>query len=334
MIRDLRQMTEFDSRTAEECHKSMMLIRCVEELIANNYHPDDRVEEMRCPIHLSIGQEASAVGVIQHLSNDDKVFSTHRCHAHYLAKGGSIEKMLGELLGREGGSLGGRGGSMHLKDSDVNFVMSVPIVGSVMPVATGAALANKLDNNHHVVVVFIGDGSLEEGVWHETANFSVLHEIPVLFVCENNLYSVYSRLDERQPSRDLSRFAKAHCMTYLNADGNDVRQVYFQAAEALKIVRGGEPCLINLDTYRHREHCGPNFDDHLGYRPTSEVEEWMLKDPIKISRNILLNDFQFSDGRLKEIEKICASEAEKAMQTALRMPFPDFVDVSSLEYPE
>lgn len=326
-------MIEFDLKIAEICHRKMVLIRQVEELIANNYHPEGKEQEMRCPIHLSIGQEASAVGVIEHLATRDKVFSTHRCHAHYLAKGGDIEKMLGELLGRKGGSLDGRGGSMHLKDLSVNFVMSVPIVGSVIPLATGAALVNKLNEAEEVVVVFIGDGSLEEGVWHETANFSVLHRIPILFVCENNLYSVYSGLDQRQPSRDLSRFANAHCMEYLEADGNDVREVFGQAKRALEIVGRGTPCLLNLNTYRHREHCGPNFDDHLGYRPEVEVEEWMARDPLKISREILEDEFNFNSSSINAIELDCADRAKKAMARASKMPLPEFDEVADLEYP-
>jgi len=327
-------MDIFNQRIAEKCHELMTLIRCVEETIADNYFPEDGPQQMRCPIHLSIGQEAAAVGVIIQLDKRVKVYSTHRCHAHYLAKGGSIEKMIGEMLGRRGGCLDGRGGSMHLKDPDVNFMMSVPIVGSVMPLAAGAAFANKLLQNEDVVVVFIGDGSLEEGVWHETANFSSLNNLKILFVCENNLYSVYSNLDLRQPSRDLSRFAEAHNMPFFSGEGNSIEEVYGLAGKALKEVHAGNPCFLNLDTYRHREHCGPNFDDHLGYRPEEEVEEWFEKDPLKLSSQLLKDKFNYSDESLSKILDRCSTKANKAFKTALNLPLPKFSDIVDLEYPK
>ncbi len=318
---------------AEECHETMTLIRCVEEIIADNYFPKDGPQQMRCPIHLSIGQEAAAVGVMRQLEKSVKVYSTHRCHAHYLAKGGNIEKMIGEMLGRTGGCLDGRGGSMHLKDHDVNFMMSVPIVGSVMPLAAGAAFANKLLENREVVAVFIGDGSLEEGVWHETANFAALNELKLLFVCENNLYSVYSPLDSRQPSRDLSRFATAHNMNFLTGDGNSIEDVYNLAGQAIQNVRSEGPCFLNLNTYRHREHCGPNFDDHLGYRPKAEVEEWFSRDPLKISAQLLQEKYDYSEDNLKKILETCSSKAKIAFEKALKFPFPEFTDIANLEYP-
>ena len=324
----------FTLKNAEECHRSMTLIRCVEETIANNYFPDDGPQEMRCPIHLSIGQEAAAVGVIQHLRLADKVYSTHRSHAHYLAKGGSIKKMFGELLGRESGCMNGRGGSMHLKDPDVNFMMSVPIVGSVMPIATGAALANKLEQTDDIVVVYVGDGSLEEGIWHETANFAVLHQIPILFVCENNLYSVYSRIDQRQPSGDISRLVTGHGMEHMIADGNKIDEVFNIALKAIEVVRAGSPCFLSLDTYRHREHCGPNFDDHLKYRPEEEVEEWLKKDPLIISSGILKNRFDFDDENFKTINNFYKELSEDEFSKARESPFPEYSSITDLEYPE
>lgn len=327
-------MAVFNKAVAEECHELMTLIRCVEETIADNYFPEDRPQEMRCPIHLSIGQEASAVGVVSQLEISAKVFSTHRSHAHYLAKGGSIEKMLGEMLGRSGGCLDGRGGSMHLKDQNVNFMMSVPIVGSVMPLAAGAAFANKVKENQDVVVVFIGDGSLEEGVWHETANFAALNSLKILFVCENNLYSVYSKLDSRQPSRDLARFARAHDMAFFSGDGNAIDEVFSLASQALDVVRSAGPCFLNLNTYRHREHCGPNFDDHLGYRPQAEVDEWFAKDPLKISAKILKKNFNHTNDSLRIILEACSTRANDAFQTALNFPLPKFSNIADLEYPQ
>ncbi|MEE2746804.1 MAG: thiamine pyrophosphate-dependent dehydrogenase E1 component subunit alpha [Pseudomonadota bacterium] len=326
-------MQGFTKEVAETCHRRMVLIRLVEEVIANNYFPAEEDQKMRCPIHLSIGQEAAAVGVVEQLDSNAKIYSTHRCHAHYLARGGSIRKMLGELLGRQGGCLNGRGGSMHLKDLDVNFMMSIPIVGSVIPVAAGAALANKLAHKNGVVVVFIGDGSLEEGVWHETANFAVLNNLKILFVCENNLYSVYSKIDIRQPSRDLTRFAKAHEMAVFSGDGNSIEEVYQKAALALDLVNDGAPVLLKLDTYRQREHCGPNYDDHLGYRPEDEVKEWFARDPVKLSKNLLENKFGFTDEYFNTITSACAEEVETAFTEACSLPEPIYSNIVNLEYP-
>lgn len=326
-------MQDFTREVAQTCHRKMVLIRLVEEVIANNYFPAEEDQKMRCPIHLSIGQEAAAVGVIEHLDADAKLYSTHRCHAHYLARGGNIRKMFGELLGRQGGCLNGRGGSMHLKDLDVNFMMSIPIVGSVIPVAAGAALANKLAQSSGVVVVFIGDGSLEEGIWHETANFAVLNGLKILFVCENNLYSVYSKIDIRQPSGDLNRFAKAHEMAVFTGDGNSIEEVYQKTALALDVVNDGTPVLLNLDTYRQREHCGPNYDDHLAYRPEDEVREWFARDPVNLSKSFLKNKYGFTDENLHAITSQCAEEAEAAFTAACSFPEPIYSDIVNLEYP-
>jgi len=166
----------------------MLLIRRVEEEICVRY----KKAYMRCPVHLSIGQEAIAVGVCHYLKAEDSVFSTHRCHAHYLAKKGSLERMALELHGKIGGCMDGRGGSMHLMDKSVN-VMSIPIVASAIPLAVGAALANKMDGNGNVVVCFFGDAAVEEGIFAETMNFASLMQLPIIFVCEDNSYGTMFR---------------------------------------------------------------------------------------------------------------------------------------------
>ena len=176
--------------------RAMLRIRLIEEEIAARYAE----QEMRCPVHLSTGQEAVAVGVCAALRPDDKVVSTHRCHAHYLAKGGDLKAMLAEMHGRAAGCCGGRGGSMHLFDDDAGVLLSLPIVGSCLPIANGVALSMIQRGLDAVSVAFFGDGATEEGVFHETLNFAAVHRLPALFVLENNLYSCYTGLNDRQPA--------------------------------------------------------------------------------------------------------------------------------------
>jgi pyruvate dehydrogenase E1 component alpha subunit len=260
-----------------EVYRDMLRIRLVEEEIAARYGQ----EKMRCPVHLSIGQEGVSVGVSRGLRARDQVVSTHRCHAHYLAKGGDLVAMLGELMGKEIGCCGGRGGSMHLFDPAAGVLLSLPIVAASIPGGVGAALALRLRATRDVAVIYLGDASLEEGVYHESANFAALHALPAIFVCENNLYSVYTPLRERQPERPLLELGRAHGMPAEAVDGNDVEAVMRVAAVAVERARNGDgPTFIQADTYRWREHCGPNFDNHIGYRTEAEFEEWRARDPL------------------------------------------------------
>lgn len=256
----------------------MLRIRLVEEKIAALY-PE---QEMRCPVHLSIGQEAVAVGVCAALKKDDYVLSTHRSHAHYLAKGGNLNAMIAELYGRQSGCCIGKGGSMHLFDKSVNCC-AVPIVGSTIPIAVGTAFASSISNKNLVSVVFFGDAAAEEGVFYESLNFASLKKIPIVFVCENNLYSVYSALKVRQPAnRNNITIANGHGIEGYQGDGNNVMEVYDLAKNAVEKARKGDgPTFLEFTTYRWREHCGPNYDNHLGYRTENEFESWKLRDPIK-----------------------------------------------------
>ena len=257
--------------------EQMLLIRQLEETMAEGYS----AQEMRCPVHLSIGQEAAAVGVCQALLKSDQIFSTHRCHAHYIAKGGDLKAMVAEIYGKSTGCIGGRGGSMHLMDQKNGIVASIPIVASSIPLAVGAALADKIDGRERVSVAFFGDASVEEGIFHESANFASLHKLPVLFVCENNLYSVYTPLFQRQPNRPLTDLARAHGIKNQRVDGNDVIEVYKASLSAIKACRSGDgPYFLQFDTYRWLEHCGPGYDNHIGYRSEAEFLEWQKLDPI------------------------------------------------------
>ena len=179
-----------------DLQQAMFRIRLVEEAIASKYSE----EKMRCPVHLSIGQEAIAVGVCANLTNEDLVLSTHRAHAHFLAKGGNLRSMIAEIYGKVTGCSKGMGGSMHLIDKPSGFMGSTAIVGNTIPVAAGLALAFKIQKSSSISCAFFGDGAVEEGAFYESVNFAALHKLPILFICENNLYSVYSGLGVRQPN--------------------------------------------------------------------------------------------------------------------------------------
>lgn len=257
----------------------MLRIRRVEQEIARRY-PE---QQMRTPVHLSIGQEASAVGVSEFLNEKDLVVSTHRSHAHYLAKGGSLRGLISELYGKRSGCSRGIGGSMHLIDRSVGFMGSTSIVGGTIPVGAGLAFSKRIKNEDGVVIIYIGDAAVEEGVFHETANFVGLHKLPVVFVLENNLYSCYTHLNDRQPERSFQHLALAHGLSYVESCGNDVVEILKSIRNVFNLAPKGHPHLLVLNTYRHLEHCGPNNDDHLKYREPGEIKSWVLeKDPITL----------------------------------------------------
>lgn len=259
--------------------ESMLRIRLVEESIANKYSE----QKMRCPTHLSIGQEAIAVGVCANLTSQDQVLSTHRAHAHYLAKGGCLNSMMAEIYGKASGCSKGMGGSMHLIDTSVGFMGSTAIVGNTIPVAVGLALEKKLTRKKSIACVFFGDGATEEGAFYESVNFAIIHSLPILFICENNLYSVYSGLEVRQPvDRKIYKMVSAMGISAQHGNGNDVEEVARKVKHAkTMILKSGGPQFLEFDTYRWREHCGPNFDNNIGYREESEFLKWKKKDPLK-----------------------------------------------------
>jgi len=301
-------------------HYDMLRIRMVEEAIAERYAE----QEMRCPVHLSIGQEATAVGACHALQHTDRVFSTHRCHAHYLAMDGDLKAMLAEIYGKAAGCIGGRGGSMHLSDPAKGLIASVPIVASSIPLAVGAALADQIDGKKSVSVAFFGDASVEEGVFHESANFASLRKLPVLFICENNLYSVYTPLKDRQPPRHITEVARAHGMNFATADGNDVVAVFKVTQEAVERARqGGGPTFLLFDTYRWREHCGPGFDNHVGYRTEAEYATWRSRCPIESNRARLQGQELLSPADEETMVSACKLEIDAAFEFAKAAPLPE-----------
>lgn len=290
-------------------------IRYAEESIANKYSE----QEMRCPTHLSIGQELVPSIYSLFVTNKDYAISTHRAHAHYLAKGGNLDKMIAEIYGKETGCSKGLGGSMHLIDEDVGFMGSTAIVGGTIPVGVGLGLAIKIKNEDRISTVFLGDGSTEEGVFYESLNFAVVKELPVLFICENNKYSVYSNLEVRQPlNRKIHELARSIGMMSLHGDGYNIEESYHKMKEAVEYVKNEKkPFFLELDTYRFREHCGPNFDNDIGYRDVSEYEYFLNKDPLEILKNY------FKD-QLQSEEKTILQEIENAFTFAKKSKMPEY----------
>ncbi len=297
---------------------AMLRIRRTEEALAERYHQ----QTMRCPMHLCIGQEAIAVGICSTLANTDIVYSNHRAHGHYLAKGGDLKAMIDEILGYTTGCSGGRGGSMHLIDQRAGFMGSTPIVGGTVPIAVGAAWAARYRNTGQVVVVFFGDGCFEEGVLHESMNYAALKKLPVIFVCENNAYSVMTPMHERQPpERSIHGIAAAHGLPTWVGDGNDVVCIAEHANNAVDHVRQGQgPQFFELHTHRWVEHCGPDCDDHLGYRQTGELEQWKQQCPIQRLQSQLLSTGDINGADIQTMETEITAEINAAFADNERRP--------------
>ncbi len=278
---------------------------------------------INAPVHLSIGQEAVAVGVMAALRPQDKIVSTHRCHGHYLAKGGDMKKMMAEILGKETGCCRGRGGTMHLFDALAGHVVSAPLIGASIAFAVGLALSFKMKGEDKVAVAFFGDGAVEEGIFWESINFASVKKLPVLFVCENNLYATHSHILQRQPSEIIISRVKPFINSHRIDNANDVFRVMKVAKSKVDLVRKGQPCFIEACTYRLKEHWGPGEDWHLGYRTREEGEYWISRCPLKQLRNFFKDE---EIGRMKELIK---QEIDEAEECAFNSPTPSKEDLLS-----
>lgn len=308
----------------------MKRIRCVEETIAARY-PEGK---MRCPTHLSIGQEGVAAAIGIALRKDDLAVSGHRAHAHYLAKGGNLRAMIAEIYGKVTGCARGKGGSMHLIDESVGFMGSTAIVGGTVPVGVGLGYGLKVKGGDQVSCVFLGDAVAETGVFLESLNFAALKRLPVLFVCENNMYSVYSPLSVRQPAgRKISDIAAAIGVPAVRGDGNDAEGVHESAVVVLRAIREGSgPRFMELETYRWREHCGPNYDNDIGYRSEAEFLQWKARDPIENLQSKLLAQGALSDADLGKMQDDIKREIADAFDFAESSPFPDLDEAAADVY--
>jgi TPP-dependent pyruvate/acetoin dehydrogenase alpha subunit len=301
-------------------YREMQRIRVVDEGIAAIYGE----QEMRCPVHLSIGQEAAAAAMMA-LRKDDYLVSGHRSHGHYLAKGGSLKAMMAEIYGKATGCARGKGGSMHLIDLACGFLGAAPIVGSTIPIGVGAAFGSIMRGDDKITMVCLGDGACETGVFHESLNFASLKKLPVIFLCENNFYSVYSPMNVRQPAgRSLAGIARAHNIESHEGDGNDPEFIYTMVDSAVAKCRRGEgPVFFEFFTYRWREHCGPNFDNDIGYRTEDEYLTWRARCPIETYAERLLSEGVASREELGAIRTALEGDMREAVAYAKQSPFPE-----------
>jgi acetoin:2,6-dichlorophenolindophenol oxidoreductase subunit alpha len=283
--------------------ETLSLIRAVGEKIVEEYPR----QEMKCPVHLSIGQEASAVGVCASLEKGDVIFSNHRCHAHYLAKGGNLKKMIAELYGREAGCTGGWGGSMHLTDIKAGLLGSSSIVSGSISIAVGSALAFKMQGKNNISVVFFGDGAAEEGVFYESMNFASMMKLPVIFVCENNRLAVDTELHIRQPDNIYERGSHLGVLGY-RIDGQNAIQVYTVAKKAIDKCRETKrPVLLECVVERWAGHVSPN------YTPTRNC-------PMNNLKMYLMDKGLISEAEVEEIHKANRKKIEKAFAFAKKSP--------------
>lgn len=298
----------------------MLKIRKAEEKIVEVYARD---QKMRTPTHLSIGQEAVAAGLALALLPEDQLFTGHRCHAAYLAKGGDYDGFFAELCGRSTGISGGRAGSAHLTDPKAG-IFSSPILGATIPVAVGAALSFEMDKKKEIAVAVFGDATVEEGVFAESVNFAVTKKLPVLFVCENNLYSTHSPLSVRQPPSPIFERVRSKEFPTEQVDGNDAVKVYESFRMAIKYIRYCRmPFFVECLTYRVREHVGPLHDYDRGYRTKNEVDDWIAKCPIKKLSKELMSERLMTATEIAAEEDKWAKVAEESYQRALQSPWPD-----------
>lgn len=303
----------------------ILRIRKIELEISKKYSE----QKIRCPVHLSIGQEAIPVGICANLNKEDKAFTAHRSHAHYLAKGGNLKKMLAELYGKKSGCAEGKGGSMHLIDLKAGLFGAVPIVGSTIPIGVGAAWYNKLNKEKSITVIFFGDGATEEGVFQESLDFASLHNLPVLFVCEHNNYSVYSNIKKRQSKkRNILNIAKAIGIEGMHLDGNNSLDLYKKSKIVINSIRKkNKPFIFLCDTFRHLEHCGPNYDDNLNYRDKEYISYWMKNCPLKKIENYLLKKNFLSRNIIFNFNIKINNEIKEAFLFADNSKFPEKRDL-------
>jgi pyruvate dehydrogenase E1 component alpha subunit len=272
-------------------------------------------------IHLYLGEEASAVGVCSALRPDDYIQSTHRGHGHCIAKGADLSKMMAELMGKRTGYCKGKGGSMHVTDFTKGILGATGVVGSGLPLAVGAGVTIKLKRTDQVVAVFFGEGASNQGTFHEALNLASVWKLPVLFVCENNLYAMGTRQSIAMVLQNVADRASAYGMPGVIADGNDVLDVYRVASEAVRRARKGEgPTLIESKTYRLKGH---SRFDAATYRPKEEVEEWIKRDAVKRMRDRLSTDKIAKEDELKKIDDEVKQAVEEAAKFAKESPQPE-----------
>lgn len=302
-----------------EAMRRMMSIRQFEDT-AVELHKNG---EIRGALHTSHGQEAEIVGACMALRIDDYMVGNHRSHGHPIGKGAKLRGLMAELLGRTTGVCGGKGGSMHLADFSVGSLGETSIVGSGIPVASGAALGAKMQGSDRVSLCFFGDGAAQEGAFHEGVNFAAIWSLPAIFLCENNGYAVTTPISKTAKAPNIADRAAGYGMPGIVVDGQDVLAVHDVMATAVHRARTGEgPTLIEAKTYRYLDHAA-NLRREISYRTQDELNDWMGRDPIRLFAERLTGEFRFNQSELDEIEESVRADVDDAVAFAKDSPIPD-----------
>ena len=304
--------------------KTMVTIRLFEEKIKDLY-ARGLVPGLA---HLYIGEEAVATGVCAHLKKEDYITSTHRGHGHVIAKGAELKYMMAELFGKKTGYCKGKGGSMHIADITIGILGANGIAGGGIPIAVGSALSSKMRKKDQVTVCFFGDGASNNGTFHEGLNFASVHRLPVVFICENNLYGISVSQKQHQVIEDISIRSVSYNMPGITVDGNDVLTVYEASGKAIQRARVGEgPTLVECKTYRWRGHHEGDPNQGRRYRTVEEIQEWVQKCPIKRFEEKLVGEKVLNKNKIRNIWEEVGKKIEEAVEFANQSPFPDPPDV-------
>jgi pyruvate dehydrogenase E1 component alpha subunit len=312
-------MTDIAADVLLDIHNRMVRIRTFEE------EAGKLMESGKIPgaLHLYVGEEAVAAGVMVHLRDSDQITSTHRGHGHLVAKGGDLQKMYAELFGRATGYCKGKGGSMHISDLDLGMLGANGIVGAGPPIAIGAAFSNKYRGTDDVICCFFGDGASNEGTFHEAANMAALYKLPVIFVCENNGFGEFTRQERHQAIHDIADRAAGYGMPGIVVDGMDALAVYESAGEAIARARRGDgPTFLEYKTYRYFDHVGVRGMGVI-YREDSEVLEWRQRDPIALMEARLAEQGLLSAEGAAQVHEAALAEVREAIAFAEASPFPE-----------
>jgi len=307
-----------------ELYRKMITIRLFEEKIVDMY-ARGLVPGLA---HLYVGEEAVATGVCANLRKEDYITSTHRGHGHVIAKGANPKFMMAELFGKKTGYCKGKGGSMHIADVDIGILGANGIAGGGLPLAIGAGLSAKMRKTDQVTACFFGDGSSNNGTFHESLNFASVHRLPVIFVCENNTYGISVSQKQHQAIQDVSIRAVAYNMPGVTIDGNDVMAVYETAGKAIERARAGEgPTLMECKTYRWRGHHEGDPNQGRRYRTMEEIKAWMEKCPIKRFEERLIEEKILTKAKAKKVWEEVQKEIDDSVEYASQSPFPEPQDL-------
>ncbi|MEW6556111.1 MAG: thiamine pyrophosphate-dependent dehydrogenase E1 component subunit alpha [Elusimicrobiota bacterium] len=327
-------MSKYSPSFLINLYKTMLRIRFCEESFVEPIVKG----EIKTPCHLYTGEEAIATGVCAALTKDDYIFGNHRSHGHYLAHGGSMKEMVAEIYGKITGCSKGRGGSMHVCSLENNMLGAAPIVAGTISLAVGSALASKIRKEKRIAVSFFGDGACGEGVLYESLNFAALKKLPIIFACENNLYSTHMPIKECRPNNDIYKIAKPFSIKSFRVDGNDVLKVYEVAEKSAELCRSGAgPVFIEFLTYRLRGHVGP--DDNIqgtrtDIRPKAEIVRWQKKDPLKKFENYLLKNKIVNPEKIEKIKSEIEAKVKVAYDFAKKSPYPKESELTKYVFKE